>query len=910
MLNNQAISEQTDVSNTAQQANQTEPFEQIAMPDKIPGGAGSRTPVKTKRAQGELNADDGCSSISLAEVGGCPASNPPLYAQVALDIPTRALDRSYDYRVPAALVTQAQVGCSVLVDFAGRPALGYLVGLGPCPTTKLDPTRIKELQGVLSTPFFDAASVELAHWIAAEYLAPLSDCLRLFTPPGARPTVRKDASGTWQLYHPQAGPVDVRWVCLTDFGRDYMPPKSAHKQRAIIEALRFGEMRVLDLAIEVSTPAAALRALEKRGVVKLENRRRIRGNSRLNGQSQDIVKLTAGQRDALDVISRALDKAATPPGSLPGTPSGSPIMSSDGVIDSGKTDPSVNSPNSVTGSDKTDPSVILLDGVTGSGKTEVYLQAIRQVLEAGGSACVLVPEISLTPQTTVRFRSRFGEQVAVLHSRLSVGERFDQWDTLRSGSARVVVGARSALFAPLSKLRLIVIDEEHESTYKQGSSPRYASRDVAIKRAQLTGAVVVLGSATPSMESLADVGALDEYADVSTNTVDTTPTTPTTRQTSQSQSTGQFILSDQTAQTTGRVILPERVSGRPLPQVEVVNLSAEFRAGNKSMYSVKLQRALQETIERAEKAVLLLNRRGFASVLLCRDCGFVPTCANCETSMTFHQHPPHLLCHYCDTRLPSPPVCPECGSPYLRQLGPGTQFAVEQLAGILPTNTPIIRMDADTTKHKDGHTQRLEEFMAASSGILLGTQMIAKGLDFAEVTLVGVLIADTALKFPDFRAAERTYQLLEQVAGRAGRAEKDGRVIVQTYWPEHVAIRAAAAHDRSLLLESECQIRSSLGYPPFGRLANILVWGEDRDAVIAHSHTLAECLKPALSQSWQLLGPSPCVMAKRKGQHRWHLLIKAPVQAHLAAVLAPALRQIKTVKGVHTAVDIDPQDLM
>jgi primosomal protein N' (replication factor Y) len=505
-----------------------------------------------------------------------------------------------------------------------------------------------------------------------------------------------------------------------------------------------------------------------------------------------------------------------------------------------------------------------------------------------------VPEISLTPQTVARFRARFGEQVAVLHSRLSAGERFDQWDLVRNGTARVVVGARSALFAPVRKLRLIVIDEEHEATYKQNSSPRYVTRDAAIQLARLKGAVLVLGSATPSMESLHAV------------------------------QTGAFLAA----------ALPERASGKPLPPIQVVDLSAQFHEGNKTMFSYPLREALLETIKRREKAVLLLNKRGFASFLLCRDCGFVPTCVSCATSFTYHERPPRLMCHHCGATQPVPPICPECGSPYLKQLGPGTQFAADQLRTLLPEDTPIVRMDADTTRGKNGHERCLDEFIAAPHGVLLGTQMIAKGLDFPEVTLVGVLIADTSLKFPDFRAPERTYQLLEQVAGRAGRAEKDGRVIVQTYWPEHVAIRAAAAHNRELLLADERAGRAEIGYPPYTRLANILLWGKDLKAVSQEAMKLAEHLEAALlpgresradrpdhasplghanhpdQESFQLLGPSPCVLARRQDNHRWHILIKAPAKTDLPGLLAPVLKSRKAPPGVTVTLDIDPLDLL
>lgn len=773
-------------------------------------------------------------------------------AQIILDIPTRALDDSFDYLIPEGI--QPEVGCCVLVDFANRPAIGYMVGLSDEPSGDFPPEKLKPIKEVLSTPYFDEQAAQLARWIAREYVAPLSETIRLFTPPGSSPQLKRDENGNWALIHPGIGPVDDRWVRLTEEGRQFEPPRTAVRQRAIIEALKVGEMRVAELSLEITAPAASLKALEKHGIVEIESRRRIRGCAPHLPLVEDTAILTDGQAEALKVIDVVRGQR--------------------------------------------NGGVVLLDGVTGSGKTEVYLRAIRTVLEEGGSACVLVPEISLTPQTVGRFRARFGEQVAVIHSRLSAGERFDQWDLIRNKTARVVVGARSALFAPLHDLRLVVIDEEHEGTYKQSSSPRYVARDVAVKMAQLRRATVVLGSASPSLETL---GRCESGA-------------------------------------WACVELPERACGKFLPPVQVVNLSNEFQSGNKTMFSKPLAQALMETIERKEKAVLLLNKRGFASFLLCRDCGYVPECTACSTSLTYHagrvgtgaQGSAHgdvrgyLMCHHCGGQHPVPAVCPECGSAYLRQLGPGTQFAYDQLRTFLPDGTAIVRMDADSTKGKHGHEKLLEEFAAAESGVLLGTQMIAKGLDFPEVTLVGVLIADTSLKFPDFRAPEKTYQLLEQVAGRAGRGEKDGRVIVQTYWPEHPAIRAAAAHDREILLNDEREVRKELHYPPYARLANVLIWGKNEKEVISQAMQLGICIEAELGDrmipnlfegrkpviGWQVLGPSPCVLAKRQGNHRWHILIKAPVDADIPGVLNPVLKTRKAVKGISVAVDVDPSDML
>ena len=827
------------------------------------------------------------------------------YAQVILDIPTRSLDTPFDYLIPEHLAAQTAVGCSVLVNFANRPALGYVASISEQPTSELDTSKVKALRDVLSTPFFTAKQLELVKWISREYLSPLSETIKLLTPPGSAARLKKDASGNWGLTSSQVGPVDDRWVRLSAAGQAYTLRANAVKQRAILSALQAGELRVSELGLAVQSASSSLKTLEKQGVVVIESRRRLRGQTPKLPVSSDIVDLTDGQREALEAIKRALagfsrvsggadsagsevagdvggsrdaDDTGDSSSGLAGdatSATGTAGLTGDATSTTG-TGAGLTGATSATGtaglagatSYAAQP--ILLDGIAGSGKTEVYLQAIRQVLEEGGTAIVLVPEISLTPQTVARFRARFGEQVAVLHSRLSAGERFDQWDLLRSGTARVAVGARSALFAPVENLRLIIIDEEHEGSYKQGSSPRYTSRDVANQLARINNALLVLGSATPSLEALAAVER------------------------------GQMQL----------LSLPERPNGRPLPPIKVVDLTREFQSGNKTMFSAPLREALLQTIEQGQKAVLLLNRRGYAAFLLCRDCGYVPMCEDCSTSLTFHERPPRLICHHCGAEHPVPAVCPDCKSPYLRQLGPGTQYAYDQLQALLPAGTPIVRMDADSTRGRYGHEKCLDEFMAAERGVLLGTQMIAKGLDFPEVTLVGVLIADTALKLPDFRAAERTYQLLEQVAGRAGRAEKDGQVIVQTYWPEHLAIQAAAQHNRELLFSEERELRQEFAYPPYARLANILVWGRELKAVTELASELALHLRADLPNTYKLLGPSPCVISRRQGQHRWHLLVKAPIGSDLPAWLNGCLSSVKAVPGVSRSVDIDPYDLM
>ena len=777
-------------------------------------------------------------------------------ASVILDIPTQALDAPYTYAVPEEAGDQPiEVGCAVLVPFGPRQAVGFVIGIeeraeGDWPAG-LDPAKLKGIVRAVSRPYFDEEGAACAQWLSERYIAPLSSCVRLFTPPGGVPRMVRAQGGYWRLEEPTVGEVDDRWVVPGPALADFEPRKNAVKQASIAAALERGELRVAELTAEFGAVSSPLKALEKQGVVRIEHCRRMRGmaeGSAGSAPSADSAAvpsftpspkppLTRGQADALAAIDAARSRGAG--------------------------------------------EVVLVDGVTGSGKTEVYLQAIEETLAAGRTACVLVPEISLTPQTVARFRGRFGDLVAVMHSRMSQGERYDQWDFIRSGAARVVVGARSALFTPLSNLGLIVIDEEHEGSYKQDSAPRYHARDVAVWMARRAGAAVVLGSATPSIEALHACAKNPSWHQVS---------------------------------------LPERANGKPLPEVQVVDMAKEFSGGSRSMFALPLARALEEELAAGRKAVLLLNQRGFAKFLLCRECGFVPECPSCSTSLTYHERGNFLICHHCGYRIPTPPVCPECGSPYLKKFGAGTQrveaelrVLLDEMPGVDP-GVPIVRMDADTTSGKGAHQRLLEEFAAADAAVLLGTQMIAKGLDFEDVTLVGVINADTMLKLPDYRASERTFDLVEQVAGRAGRAELPGRVLVQTYEADAPAIRAAAAYDRALFLRDELPKRRLLGYPPYVRMANVLVWSKDEPAVRRVAAELQAALEEAVrdfgGDGWSVLPATPCVLAKLRGTYRWHIVVKCPADADLSDALLPLFRRRKPDRDANVAVDVDPDDLL
>lgn len=783
-------------------------------------------------------------------------ARPARFASVVLDIPARALTEPFAYAVPAELDAQVAVGATVLVPFGRRVEAGYVVACadalsGLDGTDGLDARRVRPVRQVLAEPAFTAAAAELARWMSAAYVAPLSDCLRLFLPPGAGPRVVRASDGSYAAEMRRPAPAHVRVVSLTEAGRAFEPPARAHRQRQLIEALSCGPVTTHELNALYTDMSAAIRALAARGLVAVEERRAWRGGGQVttlsSATAQAPAQLTDGQQRALAAIGQAAQ--------------------------AGRGD------------------VVLVDGVTGSGKTEVYLAAIERTLARGRTAVVLVPEISLTAQTVGRFRSRFGDAVAVFHSRLSAGERLDQWDMVRSGAARVVVGARSALFCPLEHLGLIVIDEEHGQSYKQGSSPRYHAREVAARMARLAGCPLVLGSATPSAEALERCrkGSYEGAA-------------------------------------WQRVEMPERPGISVLPRIVVADLRREFAAGSRSMFSRPLHDALLETARRGEKAVLLHNRRGFASFLMCRECGCVPTCRHCSTALTYHERTHTLACHTCGAVYHVRPypqagsACPRCGSRYLAKMGLGTQQVEDALRQLLGPEVPVIRMDADSTRAKGAHQRLLEEFDAAPRGVLLGTQMIAKGLDFPEVTLVGVVNADYALKMPDFRAGERAYDLLEQVAGRAGRGERAGRVIIQTYMPDEPAIRAVAAHDREIFSRHDGRARREAGYPPYVRLARVLVWGADERASREQAMRVGEALRAELGisdalggdplQAPQVLGPASCVIERAKDRWRFHVLVKAPLDYPISAAVAAAVGRVPSRAGISLAVDVDPYDLM
>lgn len=515
----------------------------------------------------------------------------------------------------------------------------------------------------------------------------------------------------------------------------------------------------------------------------------------------------------------------------------------------------------------------LLHGVTGSGKTEIYIRAMRAALARGRSAMMLVPEIALTPVFSRRLRTHFGDQVAIFHSSLQRGERFDEWTRVKNGEARVVIGTRSAVFAPVQKLGLIVVDEEHESTYRQQESPYYNARDTAIVRAQKESATVVLGSATPSLESFHNARG------------------------------GKYSL----------LTLPERIAARPMAPAKIIDMRNVFlRHGKPRVFSDELLEAIQETYERREQSIILLNRRGYSSFILCRSCGETIQCPNCDVTLTYHRSERVIVCHYCNHRKAVPKACPACGKKYIYYVGEGTEQLEEMLTQLFPA-LRVARIDRDTTARRRLFEQSLADFSAGNIDTLVGTQMLAKGHDFPNVTLVGVVSVDAGLALPDFRSAERTFQLITQVAGRAGRGDRPGQVLIQTYHPYHYALRHACAQDYEGFYNEEIQYRQNHSYPPFVALASLLVHGRDLGRVRADSLELRKQLDAANEQrKCRILGPAPAPLARLKGEHRFQILLKSRSRRHLREVADAALKSVSEA-GVNLRavnLEVDPVSIM
>ncbi len=717
----------------------------------------------------------------------------------------RALRGPFDYRLPEAMA-DLEVGSVVRVPFGRRRALGVVVDLAE--TSELPPERLAEPLEALEAGV-PAELVRLGLWVAGEYCSTPSRGLQLVLPPGTGAGGQRVRSRT-----------ELR-AEITALGEEALAGagRLGAKQRAALEALGGGEMSAGEMAAAVGADRQVLRRLEERGLISTRSSRvrRRPGDSALGGAT-GRPRLLEEQEHAVAEIVAALDGEAGAPRKL------------------------------------------LLHGVTGSGKTEVYLAAVEAALARGRGAIVLVPEIGLAPQAVARFRARLGDRFAVLHSALSPGERYDEWRRLRSGEASVCVGPRSAVFAPVRDLGLIVIDEEHDSSYKQEGDPCYDARTVARRRADECGAILAAGTATPRPESWLELP---------------------------------------------RVELPRRVDGRPMPPVEVLDMrEADPRSG--PLHPATWE-ALGRVRDAGAKAILMVNRRGFAPWLTCRSCGRHWGCPNCDVSLIVHRHAGRLVCHHCAHAEPLPRACPDCDSTTLSRAGAGTE-QIEALLAEQLDPMPVFRLDSDTASGRGAHARILAGFGEAESAVLVGTQMVAKGHDFPEVTLSAILDADATLRFPDFRAGERTFAMVAQLAGRSGRGEAGGEVIVQTLAPEAASIAHAARHDSAAFLAEEIERRRALRYPPFSHLVRIVLKSESEPRVDKAASVLATALTETLPHDTDLLGPAP--MFRVRNKYRRRLLTKAQDREATVAAIGAAVERLaadRSLKDVAIGVDVDPQ---
>ena len=753
----------------------------------------------------------------------------PRFAEIALPLP---LFQNFTYAVEDGLANPVEVGSRVVVPLRSGKEVGVCVGITDVSPLKRKPKAI--LESPDAAPAIGASLLELCKWMAEYYVVPLGVVLRTVLPAALTGAEAPSPARKTRRVVRLGAEIPTLLEREKIFGR-------AKQQRAVFELIESlgGRTSVENLNSQLEFSPAVLRSLEKRGLVVIEEEEVERDPfSSRGGISPTRLTPTGAQRQAIDSMAAA-----------------------------GKGD------------------VFLLHGITGSGKTLVYIELLRRIVdERDQTAIVLVPEIALTPQTVDRFRAAFGDRIAVLHSALSEGERYDAWRALKRGDKRIVVGARSAVFAPLENLGAIIVDEEHESSYKQGETPRYHAREVAIVRARNEGAITVLGSATPSLESWANATA------------------------------GKYTL----------LTLPDRVGGGRLPSVEVIDLRhtatdytamAQGGVDYGAVIREPLHHAIVEAMGRGEQSILLLNRRGYSSFIQCIDCGAVATCPHCSITLTHHRNPERLICHYCLHKEDPRPDCPRCGGRNLRQRGLGNQQVERLLCERFPS-ARIARMDVDTTSGKWAHTRILDRVAAGEVDILLGTQMIAKGLDFPNVTLVGVVDADVGINLPDFRASERCFQLLSQVAGRAGRGSKGGKVLIQTRLPAHHAVRYAVAHDYSSFVREEMVGRVDPPYPPNVRLANIVFSGvvEDSTAKLAiHAgEWLRELISTRAGDEITVVGPAPCPIERIKSRWRWHVLLKSAHPGELTRVSRYFMErfEVPTTAQLRVTLDRDPVALL
>ncbi|CAN5131458.1 primosomal protein N' [soil metagenome] len=858
-----------------------------------------------------------------------------VYANVIVDIQARELkDKLFTYRVPEELAAETFIGAQVLVPFGGRDLVGgYVVSLTDEAKTEV---TIKEIAEVIEPePLFDKEYVEFLYWIADYYCANLSDVISAAVPSVLSAKFKRivrlnkvayeKRGGTLSSYEPASQSIikvllesknlalsmvalKQRWrrasksrmtashfyraigllrgeglLSIAQESTNSQAPRvvttviwtgeegSTARQKEVLGILakNGGQMTMKELLEQAKTTSATIKKFAETGLVSINHEESFRdplSNLEVIKTTNADLALTDHQEMALSVLSRELAAALKRTGS-----NGARERTATQLLDGSKIGVE-------------DYPAWLLHGVTGSGKTEVYLRLIEQTLAAGRAALMLVPEISLTPQLARRLKGRFGDQVSIWHSGITPGEKYDTWRRLRSGEGRVLLGARSAILANLPQVGLIILDEEHDGSYKQTSpSPRYNAKDVAIEKGRRTGAMVVLGSATP------DVAVYFR------------------------------------ARESNKILeLPERVFKQAMPAVRIADMRKEFANGNKSIFSLSLSNELTACLERKEQAILLINRRGYASHVFCRACGHVVKCRNCSVALVFHQQTGanrntsylagFLACHHCGFRCSAMEECPSCKSPFIKQYGLGTQRVEEEVQERYP-NARILRLDSDVTTRKGAHDEILQSFAQGAADVLIGTQMVSKGLDIANVTLVGVMTADAAFNLPDYRSTERGFQLLTQVSGRAGRGERPGVVILQTYDCEMPALEWSKNHDYAHFLEEELEARQAFGYPPYSQVIRVVVAGDEPGTVETACKQLAEEISLFIEEtlppdSVQVLGPAACLIERLRGKFRYHLLLKNWAGEEGRQMLTAFLRNKYLAQGLNMAVDVDALDLV
>ncbi|EGO8386442.1 primosomal protein N' [Enterococcus faecalis] len=806
-------------------------------------------------------------------------------AKVIVDVPTMQTDQPFTYLVPENLNEQLAVGMRVEVPFGNgnRHVQGFVLAIEPMAATVLDETNVqlKELVAVLDLkPVLNTEMLALADYMKEKTFAFKITCLQTMLPSVMRADYQKYIYLTDELSEELQ---DQLFYGLEEISWD-----QAQERGILPQLMALRKQQKVDIRYEVTTRNKVKMVRFIQTAKEFEQLEEIRLGLRKGAKKKEQLlyylqrlgteKITAVKEMKELGFSTALLNEAAKNGWLT-------FIEKEAYRDpfanqtfEKTTALSLNAEQQVAvetilqSVQEQQSQTYLLEGITGSGKTEVYLQVIAEVLNQGKTAIMLVPEISLTPQMVQRFKSRFGEHVAVMHSGLSQGEKYDEWRKIERGEAEVVVGARSAIFAPIENIGVIIIDEEHEASYKQEETPRYHARDLAIWRSEYHHCPVVLGSATPSLESRARAQK-NVYQ---------------------------------------RLRLTQRANqAATLPTIDVVDMRQEVENGNVSSFSMSLQEKLQERLEKNEQSVLLLNRRGYSSFVMCRDCGYVLPCPNCDISLTLHMDSKTMKCHYCGHEERIPYRCPNCGQDKIRYYGTGTQKVEEELQTLLP-DSRILRMDVDTTRRKGAHEKILRTFGEGQADILLGTQMIAKGLDFPNVTLVGVLNADTALNLPDFRSSERTFQLLTQVSGRAGRAEKPGEVIIQSFNPEHYAIQLAKAQDYEDFYTKEMYIRHRGDYPPYYFTVQITASHPEENEAAKQMFQIARKLKQGLSPQAILLGPTPNAIMRVNNRYFYQVIIKYKQEPMLQPLLKEILTdtQRATARGLKLSIDAEPMNFI